>query len=72
MRTRLVVLALAGDSSASARGADAQTNALPNTPSLDLQSMHRTADPSVDFYQYTCGVWIKSNPIPADQSSWSV
>jgi endothelin-converting enzyme/putative endopeptidase len=24
----------------------------------------------VDFYQYACGGWMKSNPIPADQSRW--
>jgi endothelin-converting enzyme/putative endopeptidase len=26
----------------------------------------------VDFYKYTCGGWMKNNPIPADQASWSV
>ena len=46
--------------------------ALPYTPSLDIPSMDRTADPCVDFYQYTCGGWMKSNPIPGDQASWSV
>jgi endothelin-converting enzyme/putative endopeptidase len=32
--------------------------------------MDRSADPCVDFFQYSCGGWIKRNPIPADQSSW--
>jgi endothelin-converting enzyme/putative endopeptidase len=46
--------------------------ALPYTPSLDLTAMDRTADPCVDFYQYSCGGWQKHNPIPPDQASWSV
>ncbi|HMD97069.1 MAG TPA: M13 family metallopeptidase [Terriglobia bacterium] len=45
---------------------------LPYTPSLDLNSMDRTADACVDFYQYVCGGWMKNNPIPPDQASWSV
>ncbi len=51
---------------------DQPLTALPYTPSLDIPSMDRTADPCVDFYQYTCGGWMKSNPIPPDQASWSV
>ncbi|MCA1827425.1 MAG: M13 family metallopeptidase [Myxococcales bacterium] len=45
---------------------------LPYTPSLDIAAMDKTADPCTDFYQYTCGGWMKQNPIPPDQSSWSV
>src|SRR3984957_10255265 len=44
----------------------------PYTPGLDVSSMDQTADPCVDFYQYSCGGWRKNNPIPSDQARWSV
>src|ERR1700737_1828323 len=39
-------------------------------PVLDVSAMDRTIDPCVDFFAYSCGGWIKKNPIPPDQSSW--
>jgi putative endopeptidase len=51
---------------------DAPLTALPYSPTLDLNSMDPSANACVDFYQYTCGGWEKKNPIPGDQSSWSV
>lgn len=47
-------------------------DALPYTPSLDVPSMDRNADPCGDFYQFSCGGWIANNPIPPDQAAWSV
>src|SRR5215472_17905468 len=41
-------------------------------PVLNRSFMDRTIDPCVDFFQYSCGGWIKNNPIPPDQSSWSI
>jgi putative endopeptidase len=39
---------------------------------LDVTSMDTGLDPCVDFFAYSCGGWIKKNPIPPDQTSWSV
>ena len=46
--------------------------ALPYSPSLDPASMDRSVDPCADLYTYSCGGWMKNNPLPADQPSWSV
>ena len=46
--------------------------ALPYSPSLDISSMDKSIDPCVDLYHYSCGGWQKKNPIPPDQTSWSV
>ena len=40
-------------------------------PVLYTSFMDTSVDPCVDFYTYSCGGWMKNNPIPPDQSSWS-
>ncbi|MGC1372898.1 MAG: M13 family metallopeptidase N-terminal domain-containing protein, partial [Candidatus Sulfotelmatobacter sp.] len=48
----------------------AETSTPAHEPALDITSMDRSVDPCTDFFRYSCGGWIRNNPIPPDQSSW--
>src|SRR5271169_5705152 len=67
----LVVVSMAAAQTGSGSPAKAEP-ALPYIPSLDVTSMDKSVDPCVDLYHYSCGGWQKKNPIPPDQTSWSV
>src|SRR5271154_2679651 len=58
--------------SALAQTAETPLQSLPYSPSLDLSDMDTSVDACTDFYRYSCGGWLKKNPIPPDQASWSV
>lgn len=81
MRTlAIVILSFCSAASLCAQAAQSSTSAaasgteaaLPYSPSLDVTSMDRSVDPCENFYEYSCGGWQKKNPIPPDQTSWSV
>jgi putative endopeptidase len=70
------ILLLAAGSALAQTPAASQADAnKPSAPapikSFDLTAIDKTADPCTDFYQYACGNWVNSNPIPSDQVRWA-
>jgi putative endopeptidase len=39
-------------------------------PRFSVAHMDRTVRPSVDFYRYATGRWVRRNPVPSDKSRW--
>jgi endothelin-converting enzyme/putative endopeptidase len=47
-----------------------EPSALKELKGFDASLMDRSADACADFYQFSCGGWLKQNPIPPDQASY--
>src|SRR5436305_5510901 len=48
----------------------AQSNNSQTESNSRFSTVDKTVNPCADFYQYSCGNWIKTAKIPPDQSSW--
>ena len=38
---------------------------------FSIDNIDKSVDPCVNFFAYSCGGWIKNNPIPPDQTNWT-
>ncbi|MDO7851204.1 M13 family metallopeptidase [Hymenobacter convexus] len=69
-------LALAGCTStkpatvASTAPAATATQTYPKGVGLDMADLDRTVNPCDDFYQFSGGNWLRSNPVPSYASRW--
>jgi len=72
MRHPFLVLCFSISATVFGQKTETPLKAIPYTPSLDLTAMDTSVSACIDFYRYSCGGWIKNNPIPPDQAAWNV
>jgi putative endopeptidase len=65
----MTALMLSCNNSSVVKGTSDSTAKAKDAIAINIDS---TVDPSVDFFDYANGKWIKENPIPSDQSSWGI
>ena len=74
MRIFFFAIAITGfftacNNTSTVKGSSDSTTHFKDAVVLNIDS---TVDPSVDFFEYANGKWLKENPIPPDQSGWGV
>ncbi len=70
MTTRILCFALLAAAMCSAQANGPSSNIPKEIPVFDVDAIDKTTDPCVDFYQYSCGTWMKHNPVPPDKARW--
>lgn len=60
-----------GAAAAAGSAASAMAAAVLGKSSIDEAALDKSVSPCDDFYQFACGGWIKSTPIPDDRPTWS-
>src|SRR6266853_3333881 len=59
-----VMISRAGQATSSSK------NSATDSHGVDLTILDKTCKPCEDFYNYSTGVWLKENPVPAAFPSW--
>jgi len=67
----LALSAALGCSARPAAPAPPGAGSLDNDLRFEIAAIDRAADPCVDFYDFACGGWRRSHPIPPDRTRWS-
>ncbi|RDJ00234.1 M13 family peptidase [Dyella solisilvae] len=67
LRRRLIALALAA-----ATGAAFAATPDANKPDVVASHVDATVNPGDDFFDFANGAWLKSHPIPAEESAWGI
>ena len=69
----LIALPLTAVAMAFAQGNKAKTytSVKEQAPADFTQLMDKSISPGTDFFQYANGTWVKNNPVPSTESSWT-